>query len=405
MPAMADWRQIQARIRKAKNSADARVKLSELYQRTHDAMVSWELGLVEEKAERIEEAIKWYTVSVERFRRSDWKKKAEEALTRLGAPIPVAGDKATEAPRIRATASDSTEEDKAVAAETREALAVGEIPAEEEDDDEEEGAAETTVAGAAVAEGVAGETDAAGKKKRRRGRRGGRGRRRKGAVVAGPGLPSEAFAAQKSAPAAPLAQTSTSMPPRFQPAPIPARTERFERRPSAYAAEHEAPSQASAEPFVPMLPSERTAHGRAGDPALASRMAKLDSMLRRLVASPLHKMDEADSAPAGPGVFLLSDSDQITSYYVEACQTLRVGLGNLVRGGGGRSNVKPMRGGRQVSESGLKAKLAEHLGIGEAKVSQYLKDHCVVRWIQLDDDAAHLAHFAIGVLRTPLNTD
>jgi hypothetical protein len=34
-----------------------------------------------------------------------------------------------------------------------------------------------------------------------------------------------------------------------------------------------------------------------------------------------------------------------------------------------------------------------------------LKDHCVVRWIQLDDDAPHLAHFAIGVLRTPLNAD
>jgi hypothetical protein len=156
-----------------------------------------------------------------------------------------------------------------------------------------------------------------------------------------------------------------------------------------------------------MLPSERTAHGRAGDPALASRMAKLDSMLRRLVASPLHKMDEVDAAPAGPGVFLLSDSDQITSYYVESCQTLRVGLGNLARGGG-RQTTKPQRGsGRPTfeSSSGLKAKLAEHLGIGEAKVSQYLKDHCVVRWIQLDDDAPHLAHFAIGVLRTPLNAD
>ena len=87
---------------------------------------------------------------------------------------------------------------------------------------------------------------------------------------------------------------------------------------------------------APQLPSERTAHGRAGDPALASRMAQLESMLRRLVSSPLHRLDEADHAPAGPGVFLLSDSDQITSYYVEACQTLRVGLGNLARGNRGR---------------------------------------------------------------------
>ena len=62
-------------------------------------------------------------------------------------------------------------------------------------------------------------------------------------------------------------------------------------------------------------------------------MAHLESMLRRLVASPLHRLEEADTAPAGPGVFLLSDSDQISSYYVEACQTLRVGIGNLARGG------------------------------------------------------------------------
>jgi hypothetical protein len=117
-------------------------------------------------------------------------------------------------------------------------------------------------------------------------------------------------------------------------------------------------------------------------------------------------LDEADEAPAGPGVFLLSDSDQISSYYVEACQTLRVGIGNLVRGGrGGPGSSKGSRGGRggYSSDSGLKAKLAEHLEISEAKVGQYLKEHCVIRWIQLDDDAPLLAHFAIAVLRTPLN--
>jgi hypothetical protein len=155
------------------------------------------------------------------------------------------------------------------------------------------------------------------------------------------------------------------------------------------------------EAAAPQLPSERTAHGR-GDPALASRMAQLESMLRRLVSSPLHRLDEADSAPAGPGVFLLSDSDQISSYYIEACQTLRVGLGNLARGSRGTKN---MRGGRGFPDAGLKERLAEHLGIHESKVSQYMKDHCVIRWIQLDDDAQHLAHFAIGVLRTPLNLD
>jgi hypothetical protein len=131
-------------------------------------------------------------------------------------------------------------------------------------------------------------------------------------------------------------------------------------------------------------------------------MAHLESMLRRLLSSPLHRLDELDDAPAGPGVFLLSDSDQVTSYYLESCQTLRIGLGNLARGGRGS---RGHRGGRGVTEVDLKEKLADHLGINQSKVSQYMKNHCVVRWIQLDDDASHLAHFAIGVLRTPLNLE
>ena len=81
---MADWRQIQARIRKAKNSPDAQAKLNELYQRTRDAMVAWELGAIEEKAEHKDEAGSWYTIAAQRFRRADWRKKAEEALSRDG---------------------------------------------------------------------------------------------------------------------------------------------------------------------------------------------------------------------------------------------------------------------------------------------------------------------------------
>ena len=121
------------------------------------------------------------------------------------------------------------------------------------------------------------------------------------------------------------------------------------------------------------------------------------------MSSPLHRLGEAEEAPAGPGVFLLSESDQSSSYYIEACQTLRVGVGNLVRSG---RNQKGNRGGsHNFNETNIKERLADYLGINEAKVSQYLKDHCVVRWIQLDDEAAHLAHFAIGILRTPLNAD
>ncbi len=154
---------------------------------------------------------------------------------------------------------------------------------------------------------------------------------------------------------------------------------------------------------TPRLSSERSAQGRAGDPALASRMAQLESMLRRLVTSPAHRLDESDDAPASPGVLLLSDSDQITSYYVESCQTLRIACGNLVRAG--RGGGKNPRAGRGYPEGGIKEKLGEYLGITEAKVSQYMKDHCVIRWIQLDDEAPLLAHFAIGVLRTPLNLE
>jgi hypothetical protein len=380
---MADWRQIQARIRKAKNAPDAHAKLSELFQRTRDAMVAWELALIEEKAERTDEAARWYTMAAQRFRRAEWKKKAEEALTRLGIALPAPGEEAAAEPH--AEARGETEQASLP-------LALGEIPhipAAAASMQTSEPQSESPAASSGATEAGEGE-----KKKRRRGRRGGRGRRRKGAAAA-PGLPSQAFA-------------ESSAPPReHQPRPHVARVEPPVRTPSPSFAPPEPPRRVHIEPTEPTLPSERTAHGRAGDPALASRLVHLESMLRRLVSSPLHRLDEADEAPAGPGVFLLSDSDQITSYYVEACQTLRVGIGNLVRGGRGGGGSKSGRGGRggYSTDSGLKAKLAEHLEISEAKVGQYLKDHCVVRWIQLDDDAPLLAHFAIAVLRTPLNMD
>jgi hypothetical protein len=89
-------------------------------------------------------------------------------------------------------------------------------------------------------------------------------------------------------------------------------------------------------------------------------------------------------------VLVLSDSDQVTHYYVEACQTLRIGIGNLTRAGRGD-------GAR------LKERLAENLGIADSRVTKYLKDHCAVRWLQLDEGAKELAHFAISVLRPAVN--
>ena len=103
-------------------------------------------------------------------------------------------------------------------------------------------------------------------------------------------------------------------------------------------------------------------------------------------------MDQAESAPAGPGVLLLSDSDQVTHYYIESCQTLRIAIANLTRGGrGAKDNAR------------LRERLGENLGIAESRVASYLKEHCAVRWLQLDEGASHLAHFAISVLRPVVN--
>jgi hypothetical protein len=410
---MADWRQIQARIRKAKHSPDAPAKLSELFQRTRDAMVAWELGVVEEKSGNNEEAGKWYSTAFQRFRRADWKKKAEEALTRLGMPLPEhSAETAAEPGAETAPAADRHTDVETESAEpsalVSEPLALGEISDSEHAEHTPLSSGSTTVESNADAAGVP------GKKKRRRGRRGGRGRGRRSAT-APPGLPSRSFA---ESPESTERASPEQAPERFNER-VPERVservadrgverrsvDRFPDRPVTPARpetreSEERPGRAAASL---QLPSERAAHGR-GDPGLASRMAHLESMLRRMLSSPLHRLDEAEDAPAGPGVFLLSESDQTTSYYIESCQTLRIGVGNLLRGGRAvRSGRGAPRGGPETSS--LKSKLADHLGINEAKVSQYLKDHCAVRWIQMDDEAPLLAHFAIGVLRTPLNLD
>lgn len=405
---VTDWRQIQARIRKAKTSADPLTKLSELYQRTRDAMVAWELAAVEEKNGRMEQAVKWYTAAAQRFRRAEWKKKAEEALARLGIELPA---ESSEGAGNRAEPAEAQEDSRA-------SFALGEIPAAESpeiisteseaeplgnaQEDFSRSEASRTGQPFAGAEAAGGAPQQEGRRKRRRGRRGGRGRRRKPEPGA-PALPAHAFT-----PAPPEPPFQRPEPPQRAGSDagygISSRTEQraepgLDRRRSE---RDEMPARP--EYGEPQLPSERTARGRAGDPALASRMAHLESMLRRLLSGALHRLDELEDAPAGPGVFILSDSDQVTTYYIEACQTLRIGLGNLVRGSSGRGGKS--RGGRGYSDSSdLKEKLAEHLGINQSKVTQYMKDHCVVRWIQLDDDAPHLAHFAIAVLRAPLNLE
>ena len=385
---MADWRQIQARIRKAKASADAAAKLSELYEHTRDAMVAFELARWQEKAGEHAEAARWYTAAAERFRRSQWKSKAEAALARLRAPTPSAAgpleqsDASKSAPEGASSASASeaspgardaefqsrpNSPDSAQAQGVPAIIASLESAAEAADESHQASGANKQVAGRGA------QDEPVRKGLRRRGRRGGRNRRR---IVKG--SPSRTTVASSDV----QVGNSHFHPPGDRP-------ERDSTLAGQTVSDVNAPIDAS--DVAPPIAASR-ARSRAGEPALASRMVRLESQLRRLLACPQARLDQAESAPAGPGVLLLSDSDKVTDYYVESCQTLRIAIGNLVRGG---------RGAKDAPR--LKERLAENLGIAESRVTNYLKEHCAVRWLQLDEGASELAHFAIAVLRPAVN--
>jgi hypothetical protein len=368
---VSDWRQIQARIRKARTSADPPGQLSALYERTHDAMVAFELAQLYEKAGTAPEAVRWFTTAVERFRRPQWKLKAEEGLVRLGAPIPVT-PVAIPGGAVSETTADPVARLEPIIAE------FSEEQSSENEQDMNEGEQESVFEQppAATAASAVAQPSETGPdhRRRRRGRRGGRGRH-KGVRTAAPA------SVVPVAPPAPPSMFDRVAEPRMVPAAhsaAPAEfTESRVREPEPVRSYETAPTGSSSSSRV-----------RSGDPALSSRMAQLESQLRRLLACSIHSLEQADEAPAGPGVFLITDTDQTTYYYAEACQTLRVGIGNMLRSG---------RGTREGSN--LKEKLAEHLGINEARVGKYLKDHCGVRWLQLDEGAPLLAHFAVAVLR------
>src|ERR1700748_1571524 len=98
-PRMADWKQITARIRRARTGKDPAAQLSTLDGKTQDAVVAFEWARVFETASQNAEAAKWYTTAATRFRRADWKTKAEQAATRLsGEPT---GDSQLAFPRLR----------------------------------------------------------------------------------------------------------------------------------------------------------------------------------------------------------------------------------------------------------------------------------------------------------------
>jgi hypothetical protein len=370
-PVMADWKQITARIRRARGSRDPGGQLALLYQKTNDAMVAFELGRHFEIAKDQVKALEWYVIAATRFRRGDWKTKARESIVRLGGELPPDTDPVPELANATAAVAHSASdmpavpipdpsipfEQTAVAFES--IVAAGsENPPSAEPADSSEGATE--------------------KKGRRRGRRGGRNRRK-----ASPGS-----APMESRPAERQASRSRG------PQPPDVRSETRDETPAEILPPRVVDSRA-----IPRIPIEAIpdsgapgVKGRFGDPGLASRLSLLEMQLRRLLTCPPAKLDEASHAPAGPGVFVLTDDDMTTYYFVEACDTLRIAIGSLARTGMTR------RG-----NTNLKSLLADNLGIPETRVTKYLSDHCVVRWLQLDEGSVNFSHFAIAVLRPTLN--
>ena len=347
---MADWKQITARIRRARTGKDPAAQLTNLFTKTRDAMVAFELARYLESIGNSADAGRWYLTAAERFRRSDWKTKAQESATRLGA---------TEPAEIPAAVTKQGEEP--AAGETNESNEAAESESQREQAEKQADAP----ASESPAEPRSVPSD--------RGSRHRRGRRGHDSHRSSPRRADHSTGQRESRP---LGPSRGYTPPPASEEEAPAPIERSSRSSSEDSAEISAPSL----------------RGRYGDPGLASRLSQLEMNFRRLLACAPTKLDDADRAPAGPGVWVLTDSDLTTYYYVEACQTLRVAIPNMARGGTAR------RGGESI-----KPKLAEHLGIAETRVSKYLADHCVVRWLQMDEGASYFAHFLIAVLHPSLN--
>lgn len=335
---MADWKQITARIRRARTGKDPAGQLTSLFSKTRDAMVAFELARYFETSGNTADAGRWYLTAAERFRRADWKTKAQESATRLGATEPA--DIPPPQPRTKSaeqTPPESAQE--AISAEPAissppEPEPVFALPAQE---------------APKLAPQESGRP--------RRGRRGGRDSR-----PSRRGPQRSAGSGEAASPRVPASPASSVL-----------------------------PSTQHAEPVAQEVPSAPSLRGRYGDPGLSSRLSQLEMNFRRLLGSTATPLDAADKAPAGPGVWLLTDSDLTTYYYVEPCETLRVAIPNLLRGGSSRRGES------------IRPRLAEHLGIPESRVTKYLGEHCAVRWLQMDEDAAHFAHFLIAVLRPALN--
>src|ERR1700722_4305009 len=145
-------------------------------------MVAFELAQIHEKAGTPSEAVRWYTAAAERFRRAQWKQKAEEALTRLGAPIPLPLSIVPAVVSISETTPQPADRLEPIIAEFSEEQVF--ISGEETDEGQQESVFEQPAAGAVTAPLVTDPNQA--HRRKRRGRRGGRGRNK---GLRAPGVP------------------------------------------------------------------------------------------------------------------------------------------------------------------------------------------------------------------------
>src|SRR5229473_4633266 len=266
---MTDWKQITARIRRARTSKDPAGQLSNLYQKTRDAMVAFELAKFFETSGQNADAAKWYSAAAERFRRADWKVKAQEAAVRLGgAPgeIPLETGAPPSDEFALTPPSVSTPEPG--------------LPFEQNPEALESSVAVTSEIQQATESSVNTPASSGPEKKgRRRGRRGGRNRRKstngKEAAVAPGQHAREAPAPRRGLPPAVFEESAEPTPPRV--------------------------THSRAIPNLPIEPigepGGASVKGRYGDPGLSSRISLLEMQFRRLMTCPPAKLEEADQAP------------------------------------------------------------------------------------------------------------
>ena len=394
---MANWRQIQGRIRRARTSADPAGKLNELFQKTRDAMVAFEAGALEEKS-----GPKRRSGSLVHDRRATFSPRGleEEGCGSADAAGRArAGGSCPSATRLRRLSRRGRPENAA-----------------------------------AVWRADAGAIDWNSEARIVQGRSGRNSRDRKSFPIANNRVarargfdrrmrpkssPASARAAPRTRKARQADATERQRGSRAFPH-RPAPGARIQRRVMSNRTRNSSQRLArkkqlrrnpfrAGEGIAPQLRDLFLSRpGRSWNaPRISGRAIQRllrasrswNRCLRRLISAPLHRMDEVEDAPAGPGVFLLSDSDLMTNYYVEACKTLRIGASQLARAG------RAGRGARTEGKTSLRSQMAEHLEISDTQVTDYLRKHCVVRWLQLDEDAAHVAHFAIALLRPALNIE